>query len=184
MPSSAADARITALFESHYDEVLAYCTRRLGRAEADDAATDVFTVAWRRSDQIQWDTVRPWLYGIARGLIANRYRSSKRRQRLLRRLAGLSDVAADSPETFVVRRDEDNEVLAALRQLRPADREILMLSAWEELTAPEIATALGISKAAAGQRLHRAKGRLAKVLPSSTSITEVSPRAAEQEGGR
>ena len=36
-----------------------------------------------------------------------------------------------------------------------------MLSAWEELTGPEIAQALGLSVAAAEQRLHRAKRRFA-----------------------
>ena len=59
--SDSPERRFTMLYEQHYDEVLAYCTRRTGRAEADDATADVFAVAWRRIDEIEWTTVRPWL---------------------------------------------------------------------------------------------------------------------------
>jgi RNA polymerase sigma-70 factor (ECF subfamily) len=184
MQPADADRRITALFDAHYDEVLAYCARRIGRTDADDAATDVFAVAWRRIDEIEWETVRPWLYGIARGVLANRSRSARRRTRLVGRLAGLSPGSPETPESYVVRRDADNEVVAAIREMKPTDQEVLMLAAWEELTAPEIATALDVSTAAAEQRLHRAKKRLAKALKPATTAHQFSARAAQEEGGR
>ena len=46
MKAEGTDARLTMLYESHHDEVLAYCTRRAGRTEADEATADVFAVAW------------------------------------------------------------------------------------------------------------------------------------------
>jgi RNA polymerase sigma-70 factor (ECF subfamily) len=171
------------LFEKHYDEVLAYCIRRIGHTEADDAAADVFAVAWRRIDAIEWATVRPWLYGIARGVLANRWRTGKRQKRLFGRVSNLAMVRGEPPEAQVVRRAQDDEVVAAVRKLKPADQEILLLAAWEELTAPEIATAIGIEVPAAEQRLHRAKQRLAKALQPTTGVPDMSPRAAE-EGGR
>ena len=182
MPDSP-ETRFTMLYEKHYDEVLAYCTRRIGRTEADDTTADVFAVAWRRIDEIEWATVRPWLYGIARGVLANRWRAGRRQRRLLGRVSGLAPVADELPEVQVVRRAQDEEVLTAVRRLKPSDQEILQLAAWEELTAPEIATAVGISVSATEQRLHRAKQRLAKALQSTTTVPNTSPRAAE-EGGR
>ena len=64
----------------------------------------------------------------------------------------------------MVRRVEELEAIRALDHLRPADREVLMLSAWEDLTGPEIARALGLSVSAAEQRLRRAKHRFARAL--------------------
>ena len=171
------------LYESHHDEVLAYCTRRVGRTEADEATADVFAVAWRRLDEIEWATVRPWLFGIARGVLANRWRSAQRHKRLLGRVSGLAPVPKELPEEQVVRRTEDEEVLSALRRLKVSDREVLMLASWEELTAPEIAHTVGISVSAAEQRLHRAKKRLAKILAPTVSQPKTAPRAAEERGG-
>ena len=74
-------------------------------------------------------------------------------------------------------------MLNALRRLKVSDREVLMLASWEELTAPEIAHAVGISVSAAEQRLHRAKKRLAKILAPTFSQPKTAPRAAEERGG-
>ena len=103
MPDSP-QARFTMLYEMHYDEVLAYCTRRIGRTEADDATADVFAVAWRRIDDVEWITVRPWLYGIARGVLANRWRTGQRQKRLFGRVSGLAPIADELLEVQVVRR--------------------------------------------------------------------------------
>lgn len=181
MPDSP-QARFTMLYEKHYDEVLAYCTRRIGRTEADDATADVFAVAWRRIDDVEWITVRPWLYGIARGVLANRWRTGRRQKRLFGRVSGLAPIADELLEVQVVRRTQDEEVLGAVRRLKRTDQEILLLAAWEELTAPEIAHAIGISVSATEQRLHRAKQRLAKALQSTTTVPDMSPRAAEEGG--
>lgn len=183
MDSESAEAKFTVLYEQHYDEVLAYCTRRVGRTDADDAAADVFAVAWRRIHAIEWDTVRPWLYGIARGVLANRFRSGRRQRTLLGRVKGLARVADEAAEVQVVRRADDQEVVDAVAGMRAADREVLLLAAWEGLTGPEVAASLGISVSAAEQRLHRAKRRLAGRLEES-GRSNLSPRAAEEGGGR
>ena len=183
MSTSEFDRRFTVLFERHHDEVLAYCTRRIPRTEADDAAAEVFAIAWRRIDEIDRENVRPWLYGIARGVLANRWRSLKRWTRLTRKVSGLAATLSDSPDVVVIRRERDAEVIDALNGMKATDREVLILAAWEELSAPEIATVLGISTSAAAQRLHRAKRRFARVLGAS-SPSQVSPCAAGIEGGR
>lgn len=183
MTDDSANTRLTHLFESHYDEVLAYCARRIGRSEAEDAAADVFATVSRRRDEIDWGTVRPWLYAIARGVLANRWRSQKRRRRVFEVMAGQAPIPDEPPDEVVVRRAEDSEAIRALWQMRPADREVLMLSAWEEFTCPQIAQALGISVAAAEQRLHRAKQRFVLTLKPVTTLTGQS-FTLENEGGQ
>ena len=182
MEPKSADARLTALYERHYNDVLGYCVRRVGRNAADEVAADVFAIAWRRIDEIEWETARPWLFGVARGVVANRWRSERRWMRLRDRLANLAVPPRDLPDEQVVRRAEVDEMLGAVRRLKARDREVLMLAGWEDLSAPEIAHALSITVAAAEQRLHRAKKRLAKILPTPNSQRDLSPRAAQQGG--
>lgn len=183
MATTDIDARFTAMFERHYNEVLAYCVRRTNRAEADDVTAEVFAVAWRRRDDIEWETVRPWLYGVARGVLSNRWRSLKRQDRLAKKMASMAPASGDAADVVVVRRSQDTEVVGVLQTLKPSDQEILMLAAWEELTAPEVAVTLGISTSAAEQRLHRAKRRFAAKLEHKRPHAD-SFRAARQEGGR
>ncbi len=158
---SAAETAFVRLYDEHYDEVHAFCARRVGRSDADDVAAEVFSVAWRRIDEVDAASARAWLFGVARKVVLNQWRSTSRRSRLLDKARGTAVRRPDQPDTVVVRRAEDDEVLAVLATLRPADQEILRLAAWEELSGPEIAVALGISTAAVQQRLHRAKKRLA-----------------------
>jgi RNA polymerase sigma factor (sigma-70 family) len=183
MTDGTANKGLGELFKSHYDGVLAYCARRIGRDEAEDAASEVFAIVSRRADEIDWTTVRPWLYGIARGVLANRWRSLHRRQRVFGLIAGMAPNSEDRPEEVIIRRAEDREAITALQRMRPTDREVLMLSAWEELTGPQIATALGISVAAAEQRLHRAKQRFARTLRPVTTLTSYGFNF-KNEGGK
>jgi DNA-directed RNA polymerase specialized sigma24 family protein len=50
---SSDDERLTRLFKSEYNSVLAYCVRRVGFDDAEDVAAQVFAVAWRRIDEIR-----------------------------------------------------------------------------------------------------------------------------------
>ncbi|HEY7453682.1 MAG TPA: sigma-70 family RNA polymerase sigma factor [Thermoleophilaceae bacterium] len=160
-----------ALWHAHYGDILAFCLRRLGdRQEAADATADAFLVAWRRSDEIP-EHARPWLYGVALKVIANRRRGERRRDALAIKLG-------QTPPGFESLPDEQpGEVLAAFRELAPGDQEVLSLIAWEELTPAEAAQALSIPVARFSVRLHRAKRRLRRLLaatdlPHSNPITE------------
>lgn len=183
MDSATADGRLTQLFESYYDEVLAYCARRIGRSEADEAAAEVFAVAWKRIDEVDPQNIKPWLYGVARRVLSNRWRSLRRWSRLTRRTSSLAAAYAESPEVLIIRREDDQRLIDALDRLSPVDQEVLRLTAWEELTAREVAIAIGISTDAAEKRRQRALKRLARILDSQVDRSEISPRAAEGGGG-
>ncbi len=180
--SEGIDARFSRLFLNHYDEVLGFCVRRTNRSEAEDVAAEVYATAWRRIDDLDWDMARPWLFGIARGLLSNQRRSITRRLRLTQKVGSLAEPTVESPDVVVIRREQDQQVMDALAELRDGDREILMLAVWEELTAPEIAVVLDISVSAAEQRLHRAKQRFSTILERFPA--QVSPRAAKKGGER
>lgn len=164
-----------SLYATHFPAVLAYCARRIGREMAPDVAADVFTVAWRKREVTPDPEFElPWLYAIAARTLANHRRSQRRRVGLADRLRGLALNPQPAPDMQVVRREEDEAVMRAVARLRPGDRETLLLSAWEGLSASQIAAHSGISVAAAEKRLTRAKHR----LDAELRRVEIGARAA------
>ncbi|MDP9494019.1 MAG: sigma-70 family RNA polymerase sigma factor [Actinomycetota bacterium] len=164
--SSAVDHQIDSglrfdpLFQAHYDAIYRYCVRRLGRSDAEDAAADVFAVAWRRIDELPPDDKsRAWLFGVAHKVVGNQYRSRSRRSRLSTRLDATATDGGRT-ESDPGPSDEVELLHEALNELSSNDRELLRLSAWDDLTRSEIAYVLGIRENAVDQRLHRARSRL------------------------
>ncbi len=158
---TGTDTRFERIYERYRRPVLAYCLRRTSRPEAYEAANEVFTVAWRRSDDMpHGDGTLPWLYGVARRVLSHQRRSVARRTRLAAKAVGTASVAPPGPEAVVVEQYEHAAVRDAVDRLKADDREMLLLSAWEGLTHAEISELMGYSLAAVDKRLARAKERL------------------------
>lgn len=169
MGRSADEDRFRRIYQGHHPAVLAYCRRRAPREDAFDACADTFVVAWRRMEEVpDGEDALPWLYGVARRVLANRRRGIRRLGRFLEQLDGMREVGGPlRPEVQVIRHEEERRVLAGLSRLRPGDREVLRLAAWEGLSNREIATVLRCSSGAADKRLQRARRRLAAELGGS-----------------
>jgi RNA polymerase sigma-70 factor (ECF subfamily) len=67
------------LFRLHAAEVLAYALRRTDAATAEDVVSEVFLIAGRKLDRVPALDPQPWLYGVARRVLANHRRGSLRR---------------------------------------------------------------------------------------------------------
>jgi RNA polymerase sigma-70 factor (ECF subfamily) len=85
------------------------------------------------------------------------------------------------PSLLVVQSARAQEILAAVRRLKPKDREIVMLYAWEDLSRETIARMMGMTRSALDQRIHRANKRLAQILEPGPELIPSPPIA--QEGG-
>jgi RNA polymerase sigma-70 factor (ECF subfamily) len=166
----ATEARYRVVFERHYEQVYAYFRRRIDIETARDCTAETFVVAWRKVGDIPAGDELHWLYMVARNVLRNAYRAKRRSPLLFGEISDRPD-GADSPETIVVRNEEDREVIEALHRLRRNDQEILLLSVWEELPHDEIAVIVGCSPHAASQRLHRASRRLAAELSHRRSLS-------------
>jgi RNA polymerase sigma-70 factor (ECF subfamily) len=150
--------RFARLFASAYGPVWAYARRRAAPADVDDLVSEVFTVAWRRLDDIPAEAELAWLYRVAFRALGNYHRSIRRRLALMRRLRA----EPPSGET-----SEPAGVHEALASLKAPDREVLRLWAWEELGPAEAAIVLGCSAQAAASRLSRARKKLRAALTGS-----------------
>jgi RNA polymerase sigma-70 factor, ECF subfamily len=155
--------RFETLFREHYAAVRGYALRRGPRDTAPDVVAETFLVAWRRLDDVPADPL-PWLYGVARRVLANARRSADRGTALERRLAGAAVPAGLGDPGEQV--GEAEFVRVALASLSERDRETLMLVAWEGLSTARAARAAGCTRAAFAVRLHRARARLVAQLAS------------------
>lgn len=165
------------LFAQHSTRILGYLVRRVDSPEdAADLMAEAFTVAWRRIDDAPTgDEARLWLYGIARNVLANHRRGNSRRGRLATRLGQELAVRAQAmhePESASRVRD----VLATLPE---RDRELLTLTAWEDMTPGEIATVLGLDPGTVRTRLSRARTRLKAALDAALDAA-VEPSSPAQ----
>lgn len=151
------------MYADHHRAILAYALRRMGTDDAYDVVAETFLVAWRRIDDVpEGDAVLPWLYGVARRILANTRRGIRRRKSLESRLVEHSP--SWSVSAVAISHTGDPAIREAMNRLKPSDQEILRLTAWEGLSPKQLASVLGCSANAAAVRLHRARRRLASAL--------------------
>jgi RNA polymerase sigma-70 factor (ECF subfamily) len=168
--SSTTAEAFHGLFDRHFKAVHRYLARRVGRDRADDLASQTFTVAFARRATFRTDATdaRPWLLGIATNLLMNERRAEQRSLEALDRLgaqpagpgAGLADDGLE------------HEVAAALAELDPDQRDVLLLFAWGELSYEEIAAALGTPLGTVRSRMSRARSHLRRRLEPSVESKE------------
>jgi RNA polymerase sigma factor (sigma-70 family) len=173
------EQRFEDLFRENYGAVRGYALRRAAPEAAQDVVAETFLVAWRRLDDIPDDAL-PWMYGVARRVLANQRRSAARGAALRRRLAGAESGAPstlDPGETA----GETELVRQALGRLSDGSREALLLVAWDGLSAARAARAAGCSRATFAVRLHRARARLAAELAAlePSAVPGVKPQSME-----
>jgi RNA polymerase sigma-70 factor (ECF subfamily) len=152
--------RFTAIYHAHRSQVYGYAVSRAGRQLADDIVGDTFLVAWRRLDAVPAEPL-PWLLGVARNVIRERYRDEVRQASLAVELRAWADDAAADVADGVAERAA---MLTALADLRDDDRELLTLIAWQALTPRQAAQVVGCSVGTYFVRLHRARRRLQEAL--------------------
>lgn len=181
MSQSDRQSRFESMFRATYDRVLSYALRRADPADAEDVVAEAFAVAWRRFDDVPPDPL-PWLYAVARRTLANSRRSVRRRAQLATRLAAenrLSSLVDSDPSEQL---EEAAVMRAALSTLAEADREALMLVAWEGLDNEEASIVLGVSPQAFAVRLHRARRRLDGEIERLSSKQPLPDDSPEMEG--
>ena len=145
------------IYDDHAEAVRAYVRRRAPRDVVDDIVSETFVVCLRRLDTVPAEPL-PWLYAVARKILANERRKAGRE------VPSAVEVAYE-PEPV-----RDAELAHAFAQLSERDREVLRLVAWEGLSPRDAATVLDCSAVACRVRYHRAKSRLAASLDATASF--------------
>jgi RNA polymerase sigma-70 factor (ECF subfamily) len=189
---AARDARLRAMVEAHYTNVWR-ALRRLGvaRADAEDAAQDVFLSASRRLSDIEPGKERAFLLATAVHHAAHAHRSRLRRREVLGDALpdakhpspgpdeALPDAKHPSPGPHeLAERARVRELVYVLLDELPFDeRTVFVLYEIEQLTMAEIATLLDLPSGTVASRLRRAREKF-------SSLAEGSAQASELRGGK
>lgn len=184
----SVEARFHELFGEHYPTVARYVLARgFQAADADDLIAATFEVAWRRLEAVPTgEGALPWLLSTARNLARNADRKAQRERTLVN---GLAHGAPPSSEADLDQRAEWEGVRLALAQLRPVDRDLILLVAWDGLSPSSAGNVLGLLPVTARSRLHRARQRLTALLhdqgislpPATPSESAAAPATHTQE---
>ncbi|WP_232667290.1 RNA polymerase sigma factor [Pseudonocardia sp. TRM90224] len=177
MPDADSE-RFTRLYRDHYDRVHAYALRRAPSDVAREAVDETFLIAWRKLPDLPPNAL-PWLLVVARNAIIGRTESGRRGDVLVQELQRIRSIAvsADVSEAVV----ERAVVLEALATLSESDRDALMLTVWDGLSASDAGRVVGCSTTAFAVRLHRARRRLRDALARIDAADPTGPLPAVEE---
>jgi RNA polymerase sigma-70 factor (ECF subfamily) len=185
--ATAGSADLTAQLDAYRTELTAYCYRMLGAAfEAEDAVQETMLRAWRSIDRFEGrSSLRSWLYRIATNVCLSMLGASQRRARPMdlsppssadRPLPGplaeslwiepvpdarVINDGGDPADMAVARESVKLAFVAALQQLPPKQRAVLILREVLRWHADEVAELLDTSVASVNSALQRARATLA-----------------------
>jgi len=164
------------LYRTQWATVHRYAARRVGPDAAADVAAATFATAWSRAQGPDGDGELPsvaWLIATARNHVLNTVRGNRRRRALAERVTATFAAATVDADWDPEAAEASRALLDRVRRtLGDLDAEIVFLTAWEELSAPEIAEVVGLRPDAVRARLSRARRRLRADRPSQEEHTD------------
>src|SRR5712692_1027330 len=191
-------------------EIKLHCYRMLGSIqEAEDLVQETYLRAWRSFDSFEGGSFRAWLYRIATNACLNALASRKSMQRWLpdqqgpaavqmtvgapatdvawlepypdSNLEGIADDAPNPKARYTSREAVQLAFVAAIQQLPPRQRAVVLLCDVLGWAAAEAATLLGGSTASINSALQRARETLAKRYPDGRPPAAPLPNSSQQK---
>ena len=171
--TQSEEAQVAALVTQYAGALyrVAYSVLR-NSADAEDAVQEAFMRVLRHRDTL--DEVRDhrvWLIRIVWNIVLDRKRRAKTRPETddVAELARVLPCGGLSAEEIASAAQHHAKVLGCVEKLPAKERQVLMLSAFEELSSVEIAEVLGITESSVRSRLFRARILMAELLNHSRS---------------
>jgi len=164
----AEDATIAALVDQYAGALyrVAYSVLR-NSTDAEDTVQEAFLRVLRhRGTLAEVRDQRVWLIRIVWNIALDRKRRAKTRPETddVSELARVLPSTGLSAEELAAAAEHHAHVLARVEQLPAKEREVLLLSAFEEFSSVEIAAVLGITESSVRSRLFRARNLMAELL--------------------
>jgi RNA polymerase sigma-70 factor, ECF subfamily len=174
----AQDEALASLLASLVDQYagalyrVAYSVLR-NPADAEDAVQEAFLRVLRHLHNLgEVRDHRVWLIRIVWNIVLDRKRRAKTRPETddVSELARVLPSTGLSAEETAAASQHHAHVLGCIERLPAKERQVLLLSAFEELSSVEIATVLGITESSVRSRLFRARNLMAGMLNHARSL--------------
>jgi RNA polymerase sigma-70 factor (ECF subfamily) len=183
-------AAVTRVYAAYAPALFRFFLAAVGdRPTAEDLTGDVFRSAIEGLPRFRGpvEALGGWLFRIAHHDLSD-YRRRQARY-LVQPLDELLEEAvlaggAVDPAELALDRVEGERVLAALRQLSPDQREVLLLRMAAGLTTPEVAAIVGKTTGAVKALQHRGLASLARILGMTNDTSAPEPRSGSSEPAR
>jgi RNA polymerase sigma-70 factor, ECF subfamily len=148
------------LYERYAKDVYRYACWLSGSADdADDITSETFARAWVGRSDIRTETVKAYLFAIARNYYLKQLRDDKRQTDLNAHQVD----PQPAPEQLVESRLELTRAMQAIQKLHEADRTAFLLRVQHELSYEEIARVMQLPLTTVKVKIHRARLKLAAI---------------------
>lgn len=154
------------LFERYHRALFAFLYHSTGQAaQSEDMVQTVFYRMLKyRHTFTETGEYRTWMYHLARNVLID---TAKKNQRMVYQadVTAMSEKMISEPaaDAQLEKKQESENLHAALEKLSPEYREVLVLSRFQELSYQEIAGILGTSEGNIKVRVHRAMKELKSI---------------------
>ena len=171
----AEEAALAALVDQYASTLyrVAFSVLR-NQQDAEDAVQEAFLRVLRHRDTLgEIRDHRVWLVRIVWNIVLDRKRRAKTRPETddIADLARVLPATGLSAEQRAAALQHHARVLTCMEQLPAREREVMLLSAFEELSSVEIASVLGVTESSVRSRLFRARNLMAELLQHKRSTT-------------
>ena len=144
------------LVDRHASAVARFVSSLGAREEAEEVVQDTFVRAFGALESFRADSaLRTWLFTIARRLVLDRRRSTRRRG-IQVEVAEEDVVTDDNPLESLVADETQQRLLQAVDRLTPMQKSVFTLRVTEGLSYKDIADIVGSTEGAARVHYHHA----------------------------
>ncbi len=152
------------MVEKYSDKIYRLALRYTGdREQARDITQDTFLRAYKKLDKFDRSkSAGPWLFKIATNLCRNWLRDN--REVPVESLDEFNMRAENSPESIVIRQENDRELAEALDRLPIMYREVILMKHAADMSYADIADVLGLKLSLVKNRLYRGRMLLRDLL--------------------
>jgi RNA polymerase sigma-70 factor (ECF subfamily) len=149
------------LYDCYFSDVYRFALWLTGNCfDAEDITSETFIRAWARITRIRTETLKAYLFAIARNL----YLEQRRKQRQQVVLEDIYPDCTPEPDKLVESQLELLEVQRVLQTLPEIDRSAFVLRVQNDLPYDEIARVLELSLSAAKVKVHRVRKKLIAIF--------------------
>ena len=152
------------LYQRYLDEIYRYVFYRVAKnhLEAEDLTQNVFIKAWEviLDNKTENYHFRALVYRIARNLTIDRWRTQKTEQSFDESNSQLIENSAFEPEQQIISNEANDDLLQAIRALKPDQQDVIICRFINELSHAETAQALGLTESHVRVLQHRALNEL------------------------
>ncbi len=168
---------LSALYDRYSRILYAIAWKSLNSVEdCEEVVLEIFTQIWRIADRLDLHkgSVDQWIFTLARSRIIDRLRKIQRLNKVHQALAAGKEIefptASVDPIEAIEIDERQQQVLTALNQIPPLQRQVIEMAYYQGLTHTEIAAATGLSLGTVKTRLRLGLSKLKVAFESASSV--------------